>query len=180
MRKSISFCFCVLLLSLTPAQADKLATGTYSRFHQNKNFKIIPLPIFDDMTPIKDGIKLINSKDNLTITIISFLIDNPKDLSDIRLLNRFNKADFRDPFFNNINNLSNRKVDQYRFKKINGKDVFEFSLIDKEDKIKPLKSIIFYEFGKEYRITLEAQNNQDLENHAHFINDCFSIIGIIR
>lgn len=180
MKRLIFLTISLFLITAQTARAGQmLSKGQYARFHQNENFKLTPPPEFNKMRPIKNGLKLFDDKDQLTITIVALKVENPDSLSDLQLLNKFKKVNIRKEFFNSLNSLSQRKVKNYIFKNLYGKAVFEFVLMDDEDAVKPAKSIIFYENSKEYRITLETKNNSDLEKHSHFIPQILTLIGII-
>lgn len=181
MRYTILFLAAGLILTpINSANATKLKSGVYKNYHHNKHFRISPPKAFDQMKPDKTGLKLTDTKNDVSVKIHGFTIENPDGLSDARLLNRFHSNEFRKSFFDAINGLSNRKVKNHRFLSINNKDVFEFTLVDPDEEINPLRSIIFYEYGKEFRITLEANDYKELRKHAHYIRDVFGMIGIIQ
>lgn len=164
-----------------PAYSSRrLSSGRYSRYHQNKHFRIAPPKIFDKIRPTKHGVRLFNATDKVTVTIDALEIDNPKLLSDRNLLMRFQKSDFRAEFFGELEGLTSRIVKDNQFRKINNKKVFEFTMVDPKSNSFPLRSIIFYVYGKEFRINLEVENVAALAKHDHFIIDIFGHLGIIE
>jgi hypothetical protein len=169
----------VFLLVPAAVFSQQIPCGrTYNSLFADGVFTIIPPVGFNNIQRDDKGATFKNSEKKISFSIHHTAYPELKDKSNDELLSRFKSNEFKQGFYHGFNILSPRKVLNDEMVTLNKLNVFQFTAVDPANKTNPIRGIIFYSNGIEYKITIGANTVSDLDANSDLFKEVLALLNI--